>query len=57
MKKYVILGFTVGIVAAAVIWFLKRRAMEGDEFEGLYDSSAAPRELFGSAFKNIPDKP
>lgn len=57
MKKYVVVGFTLGVLASLLLWLLKRRLTSGDEFEELYDSSAVPRELFGSAFKNIPDKP
>lgn len=56
MKRYIVIGFALGIAVAFGLWLWKKRMQLGDEYEELYDSTTAPRELFGSAFESVPDK-
>ncbi|MCX7984477.1 MAG: hypothetical protein N3A63_06210 [Bacteroidetes bacterium] len=56
MKRYLFIGIALGVAIAFGLWIWKKHLKVGDEYEELYDSSTAPRELFGDAFKTVPDK-
>lgn len=56
MKRSIFIGFALGIAVALGLWLWKKRTHPGDEYEELYDSTTAPRELFGAAFESVPDK-
>lgn len=56
MKKYLILGLLAGAAISLLLLLARRKELEGSEFEGFIDSSNAD-DLFGSAFRDLPDKP
>jgi hypothetical protein len=57
MKKYIILGVLAGTVISLVLLFLRRKKSEGMEFHDFVDSSSIADDLFGKAFRELPDKP
>ncbi|HVN48026.1 MAG TPA: hypothetical protein VMU30_04310 [Bacteroidota bacterium] len=56
MKKYLILGLLAGTAISLLLFLARKKELEGEEFEGFIDSSNAD-DLFGSAFRDLPDKP
>jgi hypothetical protein len=56
MKKYLVLGLLAGAAISLLLLLARKKELEGTEFEGFLDSSNAD-DLFGSAFRNLPDKP
>lgn len=57
MKKYVIIGLVAGTAVSLILYYLRRRKFEGMEFEDFLDSSIITDDLFGDAFRELPDKP
>lgn len=57
MKKYIILGLLTGTAVSLILLFLKRKQSEGMEFHDFVDSSSIADDLFGKAFRELPDKP
>jgi hypothetical protein len=57
MKKHIILGLLVGTAISLILIFLKRKKSEGMEFHDFVDSSSVADDLFGKAFRELPDKP
>ena len=57
MKKYVLFGLLAGVTISAMVVFLRRKQLNGREFEGFFDSSTVADELFGDAFEELPDHP
>jgi hypothetical protein len=57
MKKYIVLGLLAGTVISLVLLFLRRKKSEGMEFHDFVDSSSIADDLFGKAFRELPDKP
>lgn len=57
MKKYILFGVLAGVTISALAIFFRRRALQGSEFHGFFDSSAVADELFGDAFEELPDRP
>jgi high-affinity Fe2+/Pb2+ permease len=56
MKKYVLIGLVAGTVISLAIYYLRRKKIEGMEFQDFVDSSAIADDLFGNAFRELPDK-
>jgi hypothetical protein len=56
MKKYIFLGLAAGAAVALLLVLWRRKALEGTEFQELYDSSSSPKNLFDKAFEESPDK-
>jgi len=56
MKKYIILGLLTGTAVSLILLFLKRKQSEGMEFHDFVDSSSIADDLFGKAFRELPDK-
>ena len=56
MKKYIVLGLVAGTAISLFLMLWRRKELEGTEFEELYDSSSSPKNLFGKAFEELPDK-
>ncbi len=56
MKRYVVLGLLAGAAVSMLIYFWKRRELEGTEFKEFFDSSTVADDLFGKAFDELPDK-
>ncbi len=57
MKKYIILGLLAGTTLSLVLLFLRRKRFEGMEFHDFVDSRSVADDLFGNAFRELPDKP
>lgn len=57
MKRYVLVGLLAGAAVSLLILLLKRRELQGTEFEDFFDSSSVADDLFGDAFEELPDKP
>jgi hypothetical protein len=56
MKKYIVIGLVTGVAISLVLLYLKQRKFAGMEFEDFLDSSSIADDLFGNAFKELPDK-
>jgi len=56
MKKYILMGLAVGAAFSLVLMYLQRKKFEGSEFKDFVDSSAIADDLFGNAFRELPDK-
>jgi hypothetical protein len=56
MKKYIVLGILAGVAVSYVLLLAKRRGQKGSEFRDFLDSQNTADELFGSAFREVPDK-
>jgi len=56
MKKYVLIGLFAGAAISLMLFYLRRKKMEGLEFHDFVDSSEIADDLFGSAFSELPDK-
>jgi len=56
MKKYIILGLIAGTTISLALFFLRRKKSEGMEFDDFVDSSSIVDDLFGKAFRELPDK-
>lgn len=56
MKKYILLGLMAGVSISALLLFLHRRNVAGDEFHGYFDLPEDADELFGDAFRELPDR-
>ena len=56
MKKYVIIGLFAGTLISLALFFLRRKKFEGIEFEDFVGSSEIADDLFGNAFRELPDK-
>jgi hypothetical protein len=57
MKKYIILGLLAGTAVSLALLLLRRKNFEGMEFHDFVDSSSIADDLFGKAFRELPDKP
>jgi hypothetical protein len=57
MKKYIVLGILTGAAISFALFWLKRKKYEGMEFHDFVDSSSVADDLFGKAFRDLPDKP
>ena len=57
MKKYIMLGLLAGTAISLALLFLTRKRSEGMEFHDFVDSSSIADDLFGKAFRELPDKP
>jgi hypothetical protein len=57
MKKYIILGLLAGTTISLALLLLKRKKSDGMEFHDFVDSSSIADDLFGKAFRELPDKP
>ncbi len=57
MKKYILLGLLAGTAISLGLLFLIRKRSEGMEFHDFVDSSSIADDLFGKAFRELPDKP
>ncbi len=56
MKRYVVLGLLAGAAVSMLLYYLRRRELEGTEFRDFLDSSSVADDLFGKAFDELPDK-
>jgi hypothetical protein len=56
MKKYIILGLLAGTAVSLALLLLRRKNSEGMEFHDFVDSSSIAGDLFGKAFRELPDK-
>jgi hypothetical protein len=57
MKKYMVIGLLAGTAISLALLFWRKRKFEGTEFEDFLDSSSLADDLFGEAFRELPDKP
>jgi hypothetical protein len=57
LKKYIILGVLAGTAISLALVFLRRKKMDGMEFHDFVDSSSIADDIFGKAFRELPDKP
>ena len=57
MKKYIVLGLLAGTTISLALLLLRRKKSEGMEFHDFVDSSSVADDLFGKAFRELPDKP
>jgi hypothetical protein len=57
MKKYILLGLLTGTAVSLALLLLKRKNSKGMEFHDFVDSSSIADDLFGKAFRELPDKP
>jgi hypothetical protein len=57
MKKYVIVGLVAGTAISLLLFYLRRKKFKGMEFRDFLDSSEVADDLFGDAFRELPDKP
>jgi hypothetical protein len=57
MKKYLILGLLAGTAISLAMILFRRKRSEGMEFHDFVDSSSIADDLFGKAFRELPDKP
>ena len=57
MKKYVLMGLVAGTAISLVLFYLRRKRLKGMEFQDFVDSSEIADDLFGNAFRELPDKP
>ncbi len=57
MKKYVLIGLFAGAAVSLLLLYLRRKKIDGLEFEDFFDSSVIADDLFGDAFRELPDKP
>jgi hypothetical protein len=57
MKKYIMLGVLAGAAISLTLLLLRRKQSEGMEFHDFVDSSSVADDLFGKAFRELPDKP
>jgi len=57
MKKYIILGLLAGTTISLALVLLKRKKSDGMEFHDFVDSPSIADDLFGKAFRELPDKP
>lgn len=56
MKKYILLGLMAGVSISALLVLLYRKDLAGDEFHGYFDLPEDADELFGDAFRELPDR-
>jgi hypothetical protein len=54
--KYVLAGLLAGIALSLLAYVYRRRGLKGTEFEEFLESSAVADDLFGRAFRELPDK-
>jgi hypothetical protein len=57
MKKYVLIGLFAGAALSMTLYFLRKKRLKGTEFRDFVDSSEIADDLFGNAFRELPDKP
>jgi hypothetical protein len=57
MKKYILLGLLAGTAVSLALLLLRRKNSEGMEFHDFVDSSSIADDIFGKAFRELPDKP
>ena len=57
MKKYIMLGLFAGAAISLTLLLLRRKQSEGMEFHDFVDSPSVADDLFGKAFRELPDKP
>ena len=57
MKKYIVLGLLAGAAISFALILLKRKKYEGMEFHDFVGSPSIADDLFGKAFRELPDKP
>jgi hypothetical protein len=57
MKKYFFIGLFAGTAVSLILYYLRRKRFEGTEFQDFFDSSIIADDLFGDAFRELPDKP
>lgn len=57
MKKYVLMGIVAGAAISLMLYYFRRKKLEGMEFRDFVDSSSIVDDLFGNAFRELPDKP
>ncbi|MCX6120811.1 MAG: hypothetical protein NTX44_04270 [Ignavibacteriales bacterium] len=57
MKKYIMLGVLAGAAISLTVLLLRRKQSEGMEFHDFVDSPSVADDLFGKAFRELPDKP
>ncbi len=54
--KYVFVGLLAGLTISLLAYVYRRRALKGNEFEDFLESPAVADDLFGRAFRELPDK-
>jgi hypothetical protein len=52
----VLAGLLAGIALSLLAYVYRRRGLKGTEFEEFLESSAVADDLFGRAFRELPDK-
>ena len=57
MKKYFFIGLIAGTAISLILYYLKRKKFEGMEFKDFLNSPVIADDLFGDAFRELPDKP
>ncbi len=57
MKKYIFYGLVTGAAISLFLFYLRKKKFEGMEFQDFIDSSTIADDLFGDAFRELPDKP
>jgi hypothetical protein len=56
MKKYVALGLLLGVTLSALILYIRRKDLEGTEFQAIFDASTVADDLF-DGLEDLPDRP
>ena len=56
MKKYILIGLVAGTVVSLALYYFRRRKFDGMEFQDFVGSAAIADDLFGKAFRELPDK-
>jgi hypothetical protein len=56
MKKYVLIGLVAGVTLSILLFLYRRRELRGTEFQDFLDSQTVANDLFGNAFRELPDK-
>jgi len=56
MKRYILIGLLAGAAVSVLLYFWRRRELEGTEFRDFFDSSSVADDQFGDAFAELPDK-
>jgi hypothetical protein len=57
MIKYIFYGLVAGTAISLFLIYLRKKKFEGMEFQDFIDSSTIADDLFGDAFRELPDKP
>jgi hypothetical protein len=56
IKKYVFIGLLAGLTLSLLAYVCRRRGTKGTEFEDFLESPTIVDNLFGRAFRELPDK-